>query len=651
MLSLRIWPHRYERDDEFENTLRFLAPYRDTLDEIVAMTDQFHVGGLPLCEFEVRFQILQERFASLREKGYRSAGLNLVTTFGHLDEGAGALPDVPYQPIIGHDGATSPGVYCPNDPAFVAYILQKYILAAQAGPAFIWVDDDFRLNHKGVPFFCFCQRCVRDFCARHGYRHTWREALCKALDAPDGGVLRLQWQQYQIDLLETVMTQIEQAVHKVSPDIPMGFMTISPAGVAQWARASKAVKFRPGGGFYEDNKPAAYIYKAFEIGLQNAQLPPEVTDVQYELDNNLMTRFDKSNQVQMAECSAALLYGCTGLLFNSLDIERGHKLDDKDDFFRALARYKPVWETLVGDRQAHRAGSCRGAYVAMDPMQYGKRERLGGESFFYYESGDIGGTGGAEANVLAELSAPLTPDRRGADVTVLSGVCAGGFTNEELRSFLSGPLMMDYQTLELLHQRGLGAYCGGQVLRRYPAVVEERFTGHVINGDNTGYTRSARVGFGSHDAVLFACEDGAEVLSELTDYAGAPLGPASYTWKNSLGGRLVVFGYAPWRSVHASEKRRQLLDALDWLSPMPTRVLDEVKICPVVRDNGPRRLLMLTSLWCDTAEQCRVAVRGRYQAARELCSGEPVSLTAQGDETILEAGAFLPWAFKLFELF
>ena len=651
MLALRLWPNRYVRDTEFESLLRFLEPYKDTFDEITFMTDHWHSGYYPLDLFQSYCDVLKTRIHTLRKLGYHGVGVNMMVTLGHMNEGEGLMPEASFRHVVGHDGTASPGVYCANDPDALDYVRQKYAALAGTDPEFVWIDDDLRINHKGVPFFCFCPHCVRDFCAQHNHPFTQREELCAALDKPENAATRRQWHDYQLQLLEGVCVAVEQAVHAVNPNIHMGIMTIASNGIARWAKAAKAVKFRPGGGFYDDSTPVNYIHKAFETGLQNAQVPMDITDIQYELDNNaMMLRFNKSVQIFSAECTSTLFNGCTGVIFNCIDEEYNHTLADKNDYLQAVDAYKPVWEAVVGDPATHRSGACRGAYMAVHPLQFGNRERLNGESFFNYQQGDIGGTGGTPANSLAEIGAPLTPDRKGSDVTVLSGQCAGGFSDDELKEFFKGPVMMDYQAVNILNHRGLGEYCGGSVKKQYPTGVEERLTSHAINAEHAGYYRNSRIGFGNGEGYVFDCRDGAEALSELVDYNENCLGVTSYTYQNSLGGRVVVFGYAPWTSILSTEKRAQLLNALDWLRPLPVRILDNVKICPIVRDSGDRRVLMLTSLWCDEAKQCRVALRGKYTTAKDLVSGKTVPMTADGDGMLLDAGSFAPWAFKLIEL-
>ena len=79
------------------------------------------------------------------------------------------------------------------------------------------------------------------------------------------------------------------------------------------SRQERAVKFRPGGGFYTDDNPLALLGKCHGVGRQNAFVPAAVTDIQYEHENFPYLVLNKSHAAYLAEIAGALAAGCTVL--------------------------------------------------------------------------------------------------------------------------------------------------------------------------------------------------------------------------------------------------------------------------------------------------------------------------------------------------
>ena len=171
--------------------------------------------------------------------------------------------------------------------------------------------------------------------------------------------------------------------------------------------------------------------------------------------------------------------------------------------------------------------------------------------------------------MLAEIGLPLCVDRPG-EATILYGRVAEAFGDDELRTMLSGGVLMDSTALEVLTGRGLGHLAGARIARRLDNGAMERFTGdplnvrlcrrvarraHRILGRRTGHGGRART-------------DRAETrtLAQMEDYFRRSLGACMTAYENELGGRVVVLGYAPWMFVHSVAKRAQLQNAADWIT-------------------------------------------------------------------------------------
>ena len=72
------------------------------------------------------------------------------------------------------------------------------------------------------------------------------------------------------------------------------------------------VKWRPGGGFYTDERPLDALRKAHIMGRTAAAIPVGDTDIQQEHENFLYQKLKKSETIFVAETAMAMGAGCTG---------------------------------------------------------------------------------------------------------------------------------------------------------------------------------------------------------------------------------------------------------------------------------------------------------------------------------------------------
>jgi len=613
-LAWRIGMGNYESEAAFE---RLLALVRDNLpicDEVCLFETMTHHLYTPLDVFAERAALMGRRLRGLREAGVASVGINVLTTIGHINEGWDYMPPLPFQPMIGHDGRASKGCACPNTPELREYVRRKYRLVAEQAPDFIWVDDDIRMHNHGVAFACFCPVCLAVLAETTGTEHT-RESLVRALNDPAGATLREAWVNQNVRTLESLLAEVAAAIRAVSPTIKTGLMTAGPgwttySGQAfeRWFPALGATKSRPGGGFYSDEAPKGMVLKALEVGRQRCGLPEEVTDRQYELENFPYQRLKKAAGSVINECTLALAAGMNGIAFNALGGGEG----TFEDYLPILARAhqaRPMWEALV----AHVGElATAGLWPAWTPRLMARRKVRQGEDWF----GGGGAYDSTRAYLLAEIGLPLATDRPGCGV-ILTGRIAEAFDDDELREMLSGGVLMDTATLDVLADRGLSELAGVGIVRRVNNGVAERFTDDPLNGPYAGETRDCRVEFwgdatGLAD-VLEPLAPDVRILAVMENYHHQRYGPCLTAFENELGGRVAVMGYAPWMFLHSSAKREQLLNLADWVTrdAMPVRIEEPVPLIPFVRmgADGGRAGVVLLNAGLDPVPEATVRVR------------------------------------------
>jgi len=644
-ISWRIGVPHYETDRAFADLLELIGVCREWLDEVAFFETLTHHLYLPLDSLAARAAVLKRRIEAVRAEGIERAGINILTTMGHINEAWDSMPALPFQPMVGHDGSVSRGCACPNTPELREYVQAKYALFAEAGPDFIWVDDDIRMNHHGVAWACFCPTCLRMVSERLGVSLD-REALLAALDDPSRSDARAAWIAHNADTIDSLMAHVAAAAHAVNPSIAMGLMTAGPgdlysgAELPRWMRSLTATKLRPGGGFYTDATPGGMVDKALDVGRGSRVVRdmPEIADIQYELENFPYQRLRKSATALISECTLALATGCNGVALNMLPMWGG-PFDEVDAFVERLPRVRPEWEQLV---EAAAGLPTAGLWPAWHDKVHARRPLRAGESWL----GSMGEHGTSLPYVLSAIGIPLSVEPWGGDAppafgAVLGGRAAEAFTDDELRVLLSGGVLMDTAALDILAARGLGELTGVRIARRIDNGAMEQFTDDALNGEHAGQIRDARIEFwgdarGKAD-VLEPLADGVRILADIHDYFRWRQGPCLSAYENELGGRVAVAGYAQWMFLQSVSKRAQLLNIADWLTggALPARVDEPVPLIPFVRmaEDRSRAVVVLLNAGLDAIERATVRIR--------LAGGEQVR---QVDElaawatTVLRAG-------------
>jgi hypothetical protein len=272
----------------------------------------------------------------------------------------------------------------------------------------------------------------------------------------------------------------------------------------------------------------------------------------------LIRRCSNPSATVVNECTLAFALGLNGIAFNVLGMWEG-ELDEFRPILHRTQTLRPLWERLA----AHTQGlSTAGLWPAWSEKLMASRSVQTGEDWFcvktncYDRRYDI-----TLPNILAEIGLPLAVDRPAAG-TVLVGRVAEAFDNDALKEMLSGGVLMDSTALEVLTERGLDHYTGVQLARQLDNGVRERFSNDPLNGRHAGEIRDARIEFwgnarGMGDE-LKAQAKGVRVLATMETYDSRPQGACMTAFENTLGGRVVVMGYAQWIYLHSVAKRAQL---------------------------------------------------------------------------------------------
>lgn len=550
----------------FQELLDLFDRHRGVTDEITLFTSETH-PPLPLEVMLERIALLETRMAAARARGYRS-GINILATIGHHEENLPNSLSGECTPMTDINGAVCRGSFCPNDERLRAYIRRVYEALAQAKPDYIWIDDDVRLfGHMPIGAGCFCDTCLDRFGQRAGRPFT-RESLNAALSSgpvPEKLALRRQYLQHNRETLGSLFRMIEQTVHGIQPDLPLGFMTgdrfFEGYDFDGWADmlagpGRTEVLWRPGGGTYTDDRMAGITDKAHDIGRQTALLPGSVKCIESELESFPYQRLKKSVHATFLEAATYIASGCTGTAFNVLSMY-DEPLDEYEPLVERLRAGRPFLDLLA--RTLGRAPSI-GVHSGWVKDTYAAQN---------VDGAWLGGPGApGHCNELWSTGLPAAYTAAHAAVTALSGEQVMAFSDDELRALLSGAVLLDGPALDRLNAMGCGALTGFETAAVHHEDCIEEMTAHPLNGDYAGRRRNGRQSFWKCPTHwLRPVGEGAQVLSRCVDYTYAETAPCCLgIFENGSGGRVCVEGYYPWQQIQNLSKSAQIKAVMRWLS-------------------------------------------------------------------------------------
>ena len=161
-MSIRIPVQRWQTEAAFTEILHMLDEHPGVADDLALFTASTH-PPLPLDVARERAALMARRIKQIKVRGY-GCGINILATIGHHNENLSGSLQGDYTRRTDINGSVCEGSFCPNDPRFIKeYVIPLYTVMAEAGPDFIWIDDDVRSGHMPIGPDCFCDRCLEQF--------------------------------------------------------------------------------------------------------------------------------------------------------------------------------------------------------------------------------------------------------------------------------------------------------------------------------------------------------------------------------------------------------------------------------------------------------------------------------------------------------
>ncbi len=615
---LRIGTVVFEGEGYADELLSLLRDCPGLFAELAFFTSNVH-SPMPLDRLREVADKLAPVLTRFRAEGWR-VGINHLTTIGHHEENLEDAVDPALRRQVGFDGQVCRGALCPADPEVLEYVRDSYRVLTAAGPDFLWIDDDVRLNqHMPSEKFCVCDGCLRDLSGRLGETLS-RESFLAVFHSDDDEkrqTIRDVFFRRNREVIGNLLAEIELAVHETNPAVELGFMSTQDFwagfGFADWAAALRGktklpVRWRPGEGFYSDRVPQDMLDKVNSVGRQVAPLPPYVSSIQTEVENFPYGPLDKSVRFNALEMTAYLFAGCTGNAWNVLgtDPVAVHRPRIEE-----LAGWQPFWTRL---KEELRGTHLTGAWPGWDPMQLA----AGAAGECWEIQDDMN-----RPYALQGLGIPVCYRREDAAFAALSGRMPHALGTERMRELLAGGVLLDTVALQSVHELGLGELTGVALGAAHTKDTQEQLTDHPFNAGHAGQLRDWRQSFlWWHETActLEPATADVEVLSRLVDYRLRDRGAGATCTTNALGGRVAVLSYYPWRATDIAGRAR-MLALSDWLAGgrMPVVLETPARVVLWVRrgDHG-RWVLGVLNFSADVKHALELTLNGVFATCREL---------------------------------
>ena len=561
----------------------------------------------------------------------------------------------PFQHIMDCDGFES-FASCPLDPGFRRDFAAKIAACARrAHPFVIFFEDDLTLsNHGGLNAMkgCFCPLHLAEYAKRTGKTCTAKE-IAEMFRHPtaENVPMRQAFADLSRDSLAGLAAAVREAIDAVDPSIRVclcqsGFVDLDGDSTEAVARAF-AGKTRPmvrvcGAAYFNENAPAT-LPGVLSHTFWSAQHLGRDIELIHETDPYPHNRFFNSSLYLLSEISAAVMAGVTGSYYYCTQYA-DDPMGDDDGYVRRLMSERRRLEVVRDLRAKMRPCGVRAIYSPKE--------------VYMTRTARKSGMLPVQAYFLAKMGFPMTTAEE-ASVAMLIGSTPDVLSDDEVRQILGGGVLLDAEAAVCLAKRGFGKLMGceaedanGRMFFNYEAVLPA--AGCAAKGRKL-YHRVMDsppiAGWTPKKSVLARLKphERAEVWSEVHDFRGNRVAPATVFTRNVLGGRVAVLCRSLDAQSHPSlyaprkqELFHHLFDSLAGERPLDVTAPKTPSVW-LVAARSDRELLFMAENLCG---EPRSDIALKFSS--EWCGGDVSVLQADGTwQTLGKASPDFPVAERL----
>ncbi len=643
MINIRLGTHHSVK----ENSIKLIEAFKrhpGCCDEVWFSSEY----GFPKLEVHKK---VAENIAELAEL-YKEAGikvsLQISNTIGHgeymktRDCSGLVYEGSNVEKMVDANGTVADYAFCWRGENFIKYTLKEIEYYAAVKPDTFWIDDDLRAyNHAPVDYGCYCDNCIKRFNKQYGHSLT-REEIAHEMSYGDTKI-REEYIEFIRDGLAEFTALITKTLISGSPDSKMGYQSCRCNNYTgldhnyylepMMKYSGKSPKYRPGGGFYNDKNPFGMFEKAMLLETAIAQLPDYVTEILPEVENTPDVAFGKSIWGTVAEATLYLAYGCTSTSFASLMTEY-EDVYWHENMFDAFVSVKPYWQKLA---EISKESVTSGVSIYESENSYKQKLTDADNQYkwarLYYLSGID----------LSKIGIPVTNMLKNVRAYLITSAMVDYMDKDELTALTKMPVVTDAMTAQKIIDKGidlgisLNKLGNGNYLERLNSVdnkkwIESFFASkglptYIISGNNitpvgTLYNKDTDEEIGCCNAIV-------------------NLGQAKW----------AVFGYSFWNDIISTDKRNQILNAIDDITgntlPAMLSSGEQVVVIPKVNSEGKTLAVSLQNISIGKTQELSVVMRNPVNMNFYYMNGNtpktPIKAVNEGDNYRFTLPALNGW--------
>ena len=524
-----------------------------------------------------KYDAFRRRLDSLGAKH----GVLVQATFGHIVTPSSPYP---YQPTVSIvDGKEHVVTACPLDPGFREYLKWQMKTLAEHSPSLVMIDDDVGLLYR-LTKGCACPRHMAEFNRRAGTDLS-REELYQRTQGKSEEDKRLT--SIYVDLIRDstvgAVKAMREGLDLVDPKIQgivsgiytSTFCEFTSEVAAAFAGEGNPKIIRLNGGPYA--KPGIKYFTApiYRAAILRENVKDTVDIFLAETDTCPQNRYSTSAAHLHAHFTASILEGARGAKHW---ITRLAAYEPKSGrAYRAkLAKYSAFYEELADIVPTLTPFGCR---IPLSTSQ----------NYGFVESEQSMNLCPWASCVLERFGLPLYYSNNDGGAVFLDEFAADGFSDSEIRKFLTGTLVLTALAAKKLSERGFSEHVGVDV---------SDFSGEVISAE---IVNGNRLPAQYEKMRLAPISDKVQILSHYvhTDSAtgeSTVISPAVTRLDNSLGGEVIVFSgsvdmpfkYYTAFSMLTETRKDQLISILSRRDHIPIYYPDDAEVYTraAFTDNG-----------------------------------------------------------------
>ena len=558
-LRFQIIPGKHvERDAR--RLVRFCQ--RHTVEEVVLFVagEEWNNGLLSAKEEDMWLDTVKRSGAILKKAGI-AVSLNPWMTALHCDRGRVFPKDRRFKPMVSPAGRKSRACASFADPGWHRYLYSLYGRFAKLGFRVMWVEDDFRyLNHAPLEWGCgFEPQVIRRFERTIGRKTTREEVLKNILKPGKPHPWRARWMETWREIHLEVARGLAKAVAENAPSgTKLGLMSSVPAAHSvegrDWRRLfdalliDGAVAHRPHYAPYGEEPGKHKDHSIMMLDMQK-RLRPDACEVAPEVENWSFTNWWKSDTQTWAEMALCLFHGSDALLLDLFPFT-GNPVDEEPQIGRLLDRSRPALKWIAA--RFSKSLETRGVGIPWREDAQAHVRTAEGRSLYELNASSL-----SPGHLLLPCGVPVSASL--GKVNAIFGSLAWSFSDEELLELLSGGVLLDGESADILCRRGLGRHIGVD-LRRWVKREEGLYSLEVIESKESGVSEGLyfSVNLVPRIAVLKP-RSGATVWSRIITPERKRVGAGMVAYENVLGGRVVTFAVPDPASLAPSYHRQRIV--------------------------------------------------------------------------------------------